>query len=71
MFHCSQQGVRDEPLYGVVDVSREIEEDKVYGRLVDFRPSLLKVIIGCTHAPHEMPRWSAPIDFYALDQCFV
>jgi len=43
MFDCSQQGVRDEPLYGVVDVSHEIEEDKVYGRLVDFRPNAFKV----------------------------
>jgi len=37
--YFSEEGVRDEPLYGVVDVSREIDEDKVYGRLVDLRPS--------------------------------
>ena len=43
MFHCSQQGISNEPLYGVVDVTREIEEDKVYGRLIDFQTSAVKV----------------------------
>lgn len=38
--YFSQQGVREEPLYGVVNVSHEIDEDKVYGRLVDLRPSM-------------------------------
>jgi len=38
--YFSEQGVRDEPLYGVVDINREIDEDKVYGRLVDLRPSM-------------------------------
>ena len=37
---CSEQDVRTEPLYGVVDVNHEIDEDKVYGRLVDLRPNI-------------------------------
>ena len=44
--YFSQEGVRDEPLYGVVDVSHEIDEDKVYGRLVDLRPGN-RVSIRC------------------------
>lgn len=44
--YFSQQGVRrTEPHYGIVDVSREIDEDKVYGRLVDLRPSIRVSII--------------------------
>lgn len=43
LFACSQQGVRDEPLYGTVDVNHGIDEDKVYGRLVDMRPAAVKV----------------------------
>jgi len=44
--YFSQQGVRDELLYGVVDVSHEINEDKVYGRLVDLRPNM-RVSTSC------------------------
>jgi len=36
----SEQDVCIEPLYGVVDVSHEVDEDKVYGRLVDLRPNI-------------------------------
>ena len=36
--------MRTEPLYGVVDVSHEIDEDHVYGRLVDLRPNIR---VGC------------------------
>ena len=47
--YFSEQGVREEPTYGVVDVSHEIDEDKVYGRLVDLRPSIKVSVHMQTH----------------------
>jgi len=40
VINFSEQDVRTEPLYSVVDVNHEIDEDKVYGRLVDLRPNI-------------------------------
>jgi len=55
----SEQDVRTEPLYGVVDVNHEIDEDKVYGRLVDLRPNIkvgilnvLTVSLNCGISHH-------------------